>query len=132
MSALAAAGAPAQSEKIATYLRAKSEASGTPILAFADDVAASGGYWLLCAGDELYACRTSLVGSIGVVSPNFGFVEAMRRAGVERRTLQAGEGLGIEWEGWGNGWAVEDGVCTAPDQRSSQARARSAWTPFRR
>ena len=58
--------------------------------AFAQDVAASGGYWLMCAADKLYACETSIVGSIGVVGSTFGAVEAMRRLGIERRLLTAG------------------------------------------
>ncbi len=48
-------------------------------------------YWLMCAGDELYATSTSLVGSIGVISANFGFVEVMKRLGLERRVYTAGK-----------------------------------------
>lgn len=60
------------------------------MIAFANDIAASGGYWLMCAADELYACRTSLVGSIGVVGNSFGFVDVLKRLGVERRIAVAG------------------------------------------
>eukprot|EP00892_Ulva_mutabilis_P004201 jgi/Ulvmu1/2152/UM129_0012.1 len=84
-------GSPAQCELIAGYLRSKATETNVPILAFANDVAASGGYWLMCAADELYACNTSLVGSIGVVGNSFGAVDAMKRLGIERRLAHAGD-----------------------------------------
>jgi ClpP class serine protease len=61
-----------------------------PVLAFCEDVAASGGYWLACAADEIYAHSTSLVGSIGVVSQSFGLAGLLERVGVERRLYTAG------------------------------------------
>jgi len=62
-------GSPAQSEMIANHIRARAIERGVPVYAFAQDVAASGGYWLACAADKIYAQgRTSIVGSIGVVS----------------------------------------------------------------
>lgn len=85
-----AGGSPAQCELIAGYLRSKAAETKIPVLAFANDVAASGGYWLMCAADELYACNTSLVGSIGVVGNSFGVVQAMKWLGVERRLAHAG------------------------------------------
>jgi ClpP class serine protease len=61
------------------------------VLAFCEDVAASGGYWLACAADEIYAHSTSMVGSIGVVSAGFGFTGLLERFGVQRRVHAAGE-----------------------------------------
>jgi ClpP class serine protease len=60
------------------------------VLVFCEDVAASGGYWLACAGDEIYADESSVVGSIGVVSAGFGFVDAIAKLGIERRVHTAG------------------------------------------
>ena len=62
-----------------------------PVLAFCEDVAASGGYWLACAADEIYAHPTSIVGSIGVISQSFGLEGLLQRIGVERRLYTAGE-----------------------------------------
>ena len=61
------------------------------MLAFVEDVAASGGYWLACAADEIFADPSSIVGSIGVVSAGFGFEEAIGRLGIERRVHATGE-----------------------------------------
>jgi ClpP class serine protease len=61
-----------------------------PVLAFCEDVAASGGYWLACAADEIFAHRTSMVGSIGVISGGFGFTGLLERFGIERRLHTAG------------------------------------------
>lgn len=84
-------GAPTQSGLIAERIRELADDKGVPVLAFAEDVAASGGYWLACAADEIFAHRTSLVGSIGVVSGGFGFPGLLERFGVERRLYTAGE-----------------------------------------
>ncbi|HEX7005708.1 MAG TPA: S49 family peptidase [Alphaproteobacteria bacterium] len=84
-------GSPVQSALIHTRIRALAEEKGIPILAFAEDVAASGGYWLACAGDEIYANENSIVGSIGVVSAGFGFPEMLKRLGIERRVYTSGE-----------------------------------------
>ena len=62
---------------------------------FVEDVAASGGYWLACAGDDIYADATSIVGSIGVISAGFGFSKALERLGVERRVHTAGNNKGM-------------------------------------
>lgn len=83
-------GSPVQSALIAKRIRALSAEKKLPVLAFAEDVAASGGYWLLCAGDEIYADASSIVGSIGVVSASFGFPKLMKKIGVERRVHTAG------------------------------------------
>ena len=62
-----------------------------PVIAFAEDVAASGGYWLALAGDEIFTEETSLIGSIGVISAGFGFYQLLGRLGIERRLHTAGE-----------------------------------------
>jgi serine protease SohB len=84
-------GSPVQSALIHGRIRALAEEKEIPILAFAEDVAASGGYWLACAGDEIYANENSIVGSIGVVSAGFGFPEMLKRFGIERRVYTSGE-----------------------------------------
>jgi serine protease SohB len=84
-------GSPVQSSLIFKRLRALADEKDVPILAFAEDAAASGGYWLACAGDEIFADENSIVGSIGVISGGFGFPELMKRIGVERRLHTAGE-----------------------------------------
>ncbi len=84
-------GSPVQSALVHRRIRQLSTEKNIPVLAFAEDVAASGGYWLACAADEIFAEDTSIVGSIGVVSASFGFVEAMRRLGIQRRVYTAGE-----------------------------------------
>jgi len=83
-------GAPTQSALVADRIRELAAAKGVPVLAFCEDVAASGGYWLACAADEIYAHSTSLVGSIGVVSSGFGLNGLLERIGVERRVHTAG------------------------------------------
>ncbi|MFO1131331.1 MAG: S49 family peptidase [Hyphomicrobiales bacterium] len=84
-------GSPVQSALIHARIRELAEQNKVPVLVFCEDVAASGGYWLACAGDEVYADESSVVGSIGVISAGFGFVEAIRKLGVERRVHTAGE-----------------------------------------
>lgn len=84
-------GSPVQSALIAERIRAKADKKKVPVIAFCEDVAASGGYWLACAADEIYAHANSIVGSIGVVSASFGFDQAIARVGVERRVQTAGE-----------------------------------------
>ncbi|KZB86460.1 S49 family peptidase [Amycolatopsis regifaucium] len=83
-------GAPTQSGLVAERIRQLADEKKVPVLAFAEDVAASGGYWLACAADEIYAHRTSMVGSIGVVSGGFGFTGLLERFGIERRLHTAG------------------------------------------
>ena len=84
-------GAAAQSALIATRIRALAQEKGVPVIAFVEDVAASGGYWLAAAADEIYASETSIVGSIGVISASFGFHELIQRLGIRRRLYTAGE-----------------------------------------
>lgn len=84
-------GAPAQSSLIAGRIRALAAEKEIPVFAFCEDVAASGGYWLACAADKIYADPGSIVGSIGVVTSGFGFTELIEKIGVERRLHTAGE-----------------------------------------
>ena len=84
-------GSPVQSALIHARIRELAEEKKVPVIVFCEDVAASGGYWLACAGDEIYADESSVVGSIGVISAGFGFVEAIRKLGVERRVHTSGE-----------------------------------------
>lgn len=84
-------GSPVQSALIGRRIRDLAEEKKVPVLAFCEDVAASGGYWLACAADEIYADASSIVGSIGVVSHGFGLHEFIQRHGVERRLYTAGE-----------------------------------------
>jgi signal peptide peptidase SppA len=83
-------GSPVQSSLIAKRIRALAAEKKLPVFAFAEDVAASGGYWLATAGDEIFADESSIVGSIGVISACFGFQELLQRVGVERRIHTAG------------------------------------------
>lgn len=83
-------GSPTQSQLIGDRIRKLAAESGVPVLAFCEDVAASGGYWLACAADEIYACSTSIVGSIGVVSSGFGLDGLIEKWGVSRRLHTAG------------------------------------------
>lgn len=84
-------GSAVQSALIAGLIRALAEEHNLPVIAFAEDVAASGGYWLACAADEIFANEASIVGSIGVVSSGFGFQDLIARYGIERRVHTAGE-----------------------------------------
>lgn len=84
-------GSPVQSRLIFSAIRRLAKEKDVPVLAFIEDVGASGGYILALAGDEIYADDSSIVGSIGVISGGFGFEEAIRRLGVERRLYTAGE-----------------------------------------
>jgi signal peptide peptidase SppA len=84
-------GSPVQSALLYRRIRQLAEEKRLPVFAFAEDVAASGGYWLALAGDEVYAEETSLLGSIGVVSSGFGFTRLIDRIGVDRRLHTAGE-----------------------------------------
>jgi len=84
-------GAPVQSALIAARIRALADEKKLPVLAFCEDVAASGGYWLACAADEIVCDASSILGSIGVISSGFGFHELIERIGVRRRLYTAGE-----------------------------------------
>jgi signal peptide peptidase SppA len=88
-------GAAVQSALIHARIRALSTEKKVPVFAFCEDVAASGGYWLACAGDEIYADSSSIVGSIGVIAAGFGFVDAIGKLGIERRVHTAGESKAV-------------------------------------
>lgn len=83
-------GAPTQSHLVYRRIRALAQEKGLPVIAFVEDVAASGGYMLACAADEIVADTFSIVGSIGVVSAGFGFPTALEKLGIERRVYTAG------------------------------------------
>lgn len=83
-------GSPVQSSLIAARIRRLSQEKDIPVIAFVEDVAASGGYWLACSADEIFVDRGSIVGSIGVISAGFGAHEFIGRYGIERRVHTAG------------------------------------------
>lgn len=84
-------GSPVQSALICERIRAEAARKKIPVFSFVEDVGASGGYWLALSGDEIYADAASIIGSIGVVSGSFGFPEALKKLGVERRVYTAGK-----------------------------------------
>lgn len=84
-------GSPVQSAFIYKRIRALAKENHVKVYVFAEDVAASGGYMIACAGDEIYADESSVIGSIGVVSAGFGFTGLIEKLGVERRVHTAGE-----------------------------------------
>jgi signal peptide peptidase SppA len=84
-------GSAVQSHLIYRRIRDLSAEKGVPVIAFVEDVAASGGYMIACAADEIICDPSSIVGSIGVVGATFGFEEAIKKIGIERRVYTAGE-----------------------------------------
>jgi len=78
-------GSPVQSSLIAARIRRLAEEHAVPVHAFVEDVAASGGYWLAIAADDIWVDRGSIVGSIGVISAGFGAPVLLARQGIERR-----------------------------------------------
>lgn len=84
-------GSPVQSALIGARIRRLADEKKIPVIAFVEDVAASGGYWLAVAADEIYGDLNSVVGSIGVISAGFGAHELLARQGVERRVYTAGK-----------------------------------------
>lgn len=84
-------GSPAQSHLILRRIRQLAEEKKIPVLAFIEDVGASGGYMLACAADEIICDQYSIVGSIGVVGGSFGFPKLMDKLGIERRLYTSGE-----------------------------------------
>ncbi len=84
-------GSPTQSSLIGARIRRLAEEHKTPVIAFVEDVAASGGYWLAAAADEIVVDANSVTGSIGVISGSFGLHDAISRIGVERRVHTAGQ-----------------------------------------
>lgn len=84
-------GSPVQSTLIFKRIRALAEEKELPVFVFCEDVAASGGYLIALAGDEIYADKSSIIGSIGVISAGFGFVDAIDKLGIQRRVYTSGE-----------------------------------------
>jgi signal peptide peptidase SppA len=84
-------GSAVQSSLIAARIRRLADEKSIPVHAFVEDVAASGGYWLACAADDIWVDPSSIVGSIGVIFASFGFPDLMARQGVERRVVTAGK-----------------------------------------
>ena len=84
-------GSPVQSRQIYLRIRQLATEKKLPVLVFVEDVAASGGYMIACAGDEIFCDPSSILGSIGVVGGSFGFQDLLKRIGVERRLYTAGE-----------------------------------------
>ena len=84
-------GSPVQSHLIHDYIKQLAKKNKKKVIIFAEDVAASGGYLIACAGDEIYANSSSIIGSIGVISASFGFQDAIKKIGVQRRVYTAGK-----------------------------------------
>ena len=84
-------GSPVQSHLIYSYIREQAKKNKKRVLVFAEDVAASGGYLIACAGDEIYANSSSIIGSIGVIYASFGMQELIKKIGVKRRIYTAGK-----------------------------------------
>tara|TARA_B100001250_G_scaffold288489_1_gene250248 strand:+ start:73 stop:885 length:813 start_codon:yes stop_codon:yes gene_type:complete len=84
-------GSPVQSHLIYKFIRDEAKRKKVKVIVFAEDVAASGGYLIACAGDEIYANSSSIIGSIGVISASFGFKDLIKKIGVERRVYTAGK-----------------------------------------
>ena len=88
-------GSPVQSALIANRIRDLAKEKEVPVYCFIEDLAASGGYWLSCAADKIYAMESSIIGSIGVISSGFGAVEALKKIGIERRVYSEGKNKGL-------------------------------------
>ena len=84
-------GSPVQSHLIYKFIREQAKKNKKKVIVFAEDVAASGGYLIACAGDEIYANSSSIIGSIGVISASFGFKNLIEKIGVQRRVYTAGK-----------------------------------------
>ena len=84
-------GVVVQTNRISSYIKEMSIKHNVSVVAFIEDVGASGGYWLACSASEIYADKSSVVGSIGVIMSGFGFHDLMNKWGIERRIIAAGE-----------------------------------------
>ena len=84
-------GSPVQSHLIHDFIRSQAKKNKKKVIIFMEDVAASGGYLIACAGDEIYANQSSIVGSIGVIYSSFGFKELIQKIGIQRRVYTAGK-----------------------------------------
>lgn len=83
-------GSPVQCDLITSYLHMKAIKSKVPVTVFVEDIAASGGYWIACSGQQVFANKSSILGSLGVIYAGLGFTEMIKKIGVERRLLTAG------------------------------------------
>ncbi len=88
-------GSPVQCSLISQEVRHLAAKHDLPVLAFIEDIAASGGYWLACSADEIFASSSSVIGSIGVINAGFGFPQLLERLGVERRVYSEGKHKGM-------------------------------------
>lgn len=88
-------GSPVQSALIGNRILELSKEKEVPVYCFIEDLAASGGYWLSCSANKIYAMESSIIGSIGVISAGFGAVEAIKKIGVERRVYSEGKNKGL-------------------------------------
>tara|TARA_B100000029_G_C17484061_1_gene926566 strand:+ start:98 stop:919 length:822 start_codon:yes stop_codon:yes gene_type:complete len=84
-------GSPVQSHLIYSFIKKQAKKNKKKVLVFAEDVAASGGYLIACAGDEIYANSSSIIGSIGVIYSSFGLQELIKKIGIQRRIYTAGK-----------------------------------------
>tara|TARA_Y100000590_G_scaffold410438_1_gene503490 strand:- start:3950 stop:4759 length:810 start_codon:yes stop_codon:yes gene_type:complete len=84
-------GSPVQSHLIHDFIKYQAKKNKKKVIVFAEDVAASGGYLIACAGDEIYANQSSIVGSIGVIYSSFGFKDLIQKIGIQRRVYTAGK-----------------------------------------
>ena len=84
-------GSPVQSHLVHDFIKYQAKKNKKKVIVFAEDVAASGGYLISCAGDEIYANQSSIIGSIGVIYSSFGFKDLIEKIGVQRRVYTAGK-----------------------------------------
>ena len=84
-------GSPVQSHLVHDFIRQQAKKNKKKVIIFAEDVAASGGYLISCAGDEIYANQSSIIGSIGVIYSSFGFKDLIEKIGIQRRVYTAGK-----------------------------------------
>ena len=84
-------GSPVQSDLMTSFLQLQARKTKVPVTVFVEDLAASGGYWLACAGDNIFASPSSILGSLGVVYSGLGLTELISKIGVERRLITAGK-----------------------------------------
>ena len=84
-------GSPVQSDLITSYLQLQAEKTKVPVTVFVEDTAASGGYWLACAGHNIYASKSSVLGSLGVIYAGLGLTDLIKKIGVERRLITSGK-----------------------------------------
>eukprot|EP00088_Acartia_fossae_P045049 TRINITY_DN4814_c0_g1_i11.p1 TRINITY_DN4814_c0_g1~~TRINITY_DN4814_c0_g1_i11.p1 ORF type:complete len:342 (-),score=59.54 TRINITY_DN4814_c0_g1_i11:132-1157(-) len=88
-------GSAVQSDLVSQYIKSRAAKKNVDVVVFVEDTAASGGYWLACTANKIYATRSSVVGSIGVISMGLGFHELIKKYGVERRVFTAGENKSV-------------------------------------